>query len=151
LLLGDLMLDRSDLAGELGKFVSKFRVLPLEGPDLGLCLFGLSLDSLEISSQLVYTWATISTATGIGEGLLELVDFASQSLNSLTSLAAGSDLTAFDTGLWSDTDWLAWTSTWSLDWSWCLWSAWAWTTWFWSAWAASTTTAVTVAAMAVSM
>jgi len=147
LLLGDLMFDRSDLAGELGKFVGQVSVSPLEGPDSRLCLLNLSLSLLELSSQLGGGWTAVFL-TGVGECLTKLVDFAGHSLNSLTSLAAGSDLTAFDTGLWSDTDWLAWTSAWGLDWSWCLWSAWAWTTWFWSA---AASTAVTVAAMAVSM
>jgi len=143
LLLGDVMFDRSDLTSELGKFVSQVSVSPLEGPDPRLCLLNLSLSILEISSQLACTWAVVSTATSVSEGLLELVDFAGQSLNSLTSLAACSDLAAWDTGPWGDTDWLASAGTWSLDWSWGFWSAWAWASWFWST-SATTAVAVTV-------
>jgi len=138
LLFGDLMLDRSDLAGELGKFVSQVTVSSLEGPDLRLCLFDLSIDYLDLSSQLADGWAVVS-ATDVSKGLLEFVDFAGHRLDSLTSFAAGSDLTAFYTSLWGDTDWLSWTSTWSLDWSWG--RAWLWS----GAWATTTSTAVAVA------
>jgi len=138
----DLMFDGSDLTGESLEFLPQVIVFPLKGADPRLGVLDLFLNSLELSLKFLRAWSVVATGSRVGKSLLELLNLLGQLLNGLPSLAAGTNLATFDTGLWYHTDWLAWTGTWSLDWGWSLGSAWWWA-WSWS-WLAASSAAVGV-------